>query len=127
MMSARRDFGSIRKLPSGRWQVRYRNDAYDLVAAWRTFDTKAEASNHLAPIQTDQARGLWVDPSAGQVPFEEYAETWMAQRQLRPRTRELYAGILANHLYPRFGHVPMAKISSASVRAWRAERFNAGV
>jgi integrase len=51
----------------------------------------------------------------------------MAQRQLRPRTGELYRGILASHLFSTFGHVPLAKISSASVRAWRAERLDAGV
>jgi hypothetical protein len=61
MMSAPRDFGSIRRLPSGRWQDRYRNDADQLVSAARTFETKAEASNYLASMETDQARGLWVD------------------------------------------------------------------
>lgn len=126
-MSARRDFGSIRRLPSGRWQVRYRNDANHLVAASHTFATKAEASNHLASIQTDQARGVWVDPTAGQVPFEEYANTWLAERQLRPRTRELYHGLLANHVLPTFGPVPLAKVSSALVRAWHAKRLDAGV
>jgi integrase len=126
-MTARRDFGAVRRLPSGRWQVRYRNDAGQLVAAARTFATKAEASNHLATIQSDQARGLWVDPSAGRMPFEEYAETWMTQRELRPRTRELYRGILSNHVFPTFGQVPLAKISGASVRAWRAERLDSGV
>lgn len=88
-MSARRDFGSIRMLPSGRWQVRYRNDDDLLVAATHTFTTKAEASNHLASIQSDKARGLWVDPSAGRVPFAEYAETWISQRQLRPAGERL--------------------------------------
>ena len=44
-MTGRRRFGAIRKLPSGRWQVRYRDPVTDqLRPAPETFKTKTDAS-----------------------------------------------------------------------------------
>lgn len=40
MAGRRRQFGSIRRLPSGRWQARSRNTSGRLVPAPRTFATK---------------------------------------------------------------------------------------
>ncbi len=45
----------------------------------------------------------------------------------RPRTRELYTSLLANHLRPTFGDSPLVKITPLAVRAWRAERLAAGI
>lgn len=51
----------------------------------------------------------------------------MQLREIRPRTRELYASLLANHLRPTFDDIPIAKITPLAVRAWRAERLAAGI
>jgi len=48
--TSRRDFGSVRRLASGRWQVRYPGAVGGLLAAPQTFATKAEATGHLADI-----------------------------------------------------------------------------
>jgi integrase len=61
------------------------------------------------------------------VPFDEYAATWMRLREIRPRTRELYTSLLANHLRPTFGDTALAKITPLAVRACRAERLAAGI
>jgi integrase len=47
-------------------------------------------------------------------------------RVLKPRTVELYDGLLANHLFPAFGNLGMADIDEAAVRRWRKERLEAG-
>lgn len=125
-MGARRDSGSVRRLPSGRWQARYPDSRGTLRAAPQTFRTRAEASSYLAAVHTEQNRGSWVDPAAGQLAFGDYAADWLKVRELRPRTRELYAGLLANHL-PTFAGVPLAKIAPLTVRTWRAERLAAGI
>jgi integrase len=62
----------------------------------------------------------------GQLSFGEYATAWMRLREIRPRTRELYTCLLANHLRPTFGATPVAKITPVAVRAWRAERLAEG-
>ena len=44
----------------------------------------------------------------------------------KPRTVELYRGLLKNHLRPTFGNVDLADIRDADVRRWRKERLDAG-
>lgn len=93
-------FGSVRRLSSGRWQARFPDARGTLWAAPDTFRIRAEASSYLALVHTEQYRGSWVDPAAGKGAFGYYAADWMKLRDLRPRTREPYAGLLANHLLP---------------------------
>ncbi len=114
---ARRDFGTVRRLPSGRWQARYRVPSGDRFTAERTFATRAEATSYLAGVQADLDRGAYVDPTASSETFGDYATTWLAQRaDLRPRTAELYEGLLNRHLLPHLGAVPLARLTPAVVR-----------
>jgi hypothetical protein len=53
---SRRRFGSVRRLPSGRWQVRYRTGDGRQHTAPETFATKTEATRHLAQVETDLGR-----------------------------------------------------------------------
>lgn len=93
----RRGWGSVRKLPSGRWQARY--TAPDLVVhqAPRTFETKLDAEGYLASVRKSIDLGTWTTPrrdtsTATPTTLGAYAERWVAQREpLKPRTRELYA------------------------------------
>lgn len=55
------------------------------------------------------------------VTFADYAEQWMARRELKDRTREHYRKLLDQHLLPAFGSLPLASITSQDVRAWHAK------
>ncbi|WP_079277782.1 tyrosine-type recombinase/integrase [Streptomyces sp. CB03234] len=121
----RRSFGAIRKLPSGRYQARYPGTDGVLRAAPETYETKRDAEVFLAQIQADQTRGDWIDPSAGEVLFAEYATRWIDERGVAPTTDELYRRLLRLHLEPTFGDLYVNRISPARVRAWRAERLRA--
>ena len=124
----RRDYGSVRRLPSGRWQARYATPAGERTTAPETFGTRAEAAAYLAKTQTDIDRGSWLDPVALTQTFGEYATAWLADRaDLRPRTIELYAGLMARHLIPQLGDVGLARVTTAGVRQWYAARLRAGV
>ncbi|HWL43932.1 MAG TPA: hypothetical protein VNQ73_13405 [Ilumatobacter sp.] len=122
-MGTNRQFGTIRKLPSGRYQVRYRRLGR-LVSAERTFATKADANLYLSQVESDLHRGTFVDPSVGRVNFAEFAEAWMADRKLRPRTRDTYTSQLC-YLTDEFGLATLAEISAIDVRAWHG-RMNRG-
>jgi integrase len=50
----------------------------------------------------------------------------MYDRVLKIRTRELYDGLLRNHLAPAFGNLGLADIDEAAVRRWRKERLDTG-
>ncbi len=103
-MSTNGQFGSIRKLPSGRFQVRYFHLGRRITGD-TTFPTKGDARAFLAGVETDIRRGNFFDPSAGRVTFAEYSGWWLDQRSIRPRTRQTYESQLT-HLLPTFGSSP---------------------
>jgi integrase len=124
-MSKRR-FGRVRKLPSGRFQARYPGpDGTDRPAP-NTFATRSDADVWLTLKEAEIRRGEWLDPDAGEVPFGEYAARWIAEHVLKPRTVELYGGLLKNHLTPTFGNVDLGDIHDGDVRRWRKERLETG-
>lgn len=121
---ARRTFGSVRRLRSGRWQVRYTKDGRQ-VSLPGTHPTKADAGRALARLQSDMDRGSYVDPKAGGIIFAKYSEGWLASRlvkgqPLAPRTRELYRWQLAKYLQPTFGAIELRRLTADAVRAWHA-------
>lgn len=124
---ARRTAGSIRWLPSGRYQARVRGDDGLLCPAPETFTTKADADRWVASMITDQAQGRWVDPRAGKVPLRTYAAEWLrGKAALSPKTSELYDYLLQRLVLPALGDVQLCDLSPARVRRWRADLFRAG-
>jgi integrase len=122
-----RSFGTIRKLPSGRWQARYRGPDGLLRSAPSTFPRKADAARWLTLTEAELIGGAWIDPDAGRVPFTEYATTWISERPgLRPKTLQLYRYLLRRHLASALADHTIAGITEADVRRWRADRLAAG-
>ncbi len=122
----RRVFGSIRLLPSGRYQARYPGPDGRLRAAPQTFETKADASQFLSGVETDMLRGQWNDPRAGATSLRLYADAWLAERRVKgrpmaPRTRDTYRHSLDAWILPTLGDLPLTKITPAVVRKWHAE------
>ena len=75
--SHRRHFGSIRKLPSGRFQTSYwHKDRHYLAPS--TFRTKGDAQAWLSSIETDIARGTWLDPTGAKVTVGGWLQHWLA-------------------------------------------------
>ena len=121
-MSRRRTFGTIRKLPSGRYQARYSSPDGVRHRASRSFATKAEASRWLASSENDLARGTWTDPDAARVSLDVYARGWLRARpNLRPRTIDLYESLLERHIILVLGHHSLGKLTPATVRRWNAD------
>jgi integrase len=124
-VTGRSSWGSIRRLPSGRYQARYRLDA-DEFAAPHTFRTKRDAESFLAGVRADVERGTWVDPEAGRITLAEYAWRWLDQRpDLRPRSRELYESELRLHILPPLGEMELVELTTGRVRAWHATMLKA--
>ena len=84
---------------------------------------RSDRAGHLNRVEQS-----WLDPVASTQTFGEYATMWLADRaDLRPRTIELYAGLMARHLIPQLGEVGLARVTTAGVRQWYAARLRAGV
>ena len=121
----RREFGTTRKLPSGRWQARYIGPDGQRHTAPETFETKSDAQDWLNLTRADIERDVWRDPDAGAVNFEKYALRWKEERGLAPTTLDRYDGLLRLHILPNFGGKDLDEITPPSVRTWRAERLKA--
>jgi integrase len=127
-MARRRQFGSVRKLESGRWQARYKVVGGRSITAPNTFLTKGDAGRWLAGIEADRARGVWVDPDAGKVLLDAYAwRWWRSQVGLAKRTREIYETQLRLHVLPvlgedlpALGEVALADLTPELIRQWYA-------
>lgn len=122
-MSGRRQFGSIRQMPSGRYQVRYRDTATgDLIPASKTFTTKKEANLYLSRLQTDAENGTVNEQRASTLTIKEYSERWLAAHHtLRPRTRENYESCLRLHILPDLGQIELGKLTPSMVREWHSK------
>ena len=126
-MTRGRPFGSMRALPSGRYQVRYLGPDGVRRAAPRTFATKADARRWLTLTESDITRGAWVDESDGEM-LSVYAARWITERPgLSARTIELYSGLLRLHIAPQLGSIGIRKIAPAQVRSWRQGLLDTGV
>jgi integrase len=118
-------FGAVDKLATG-YRARYFGPDGRRYKAPTLFLTKKEARSWLSLRHAEVIRKAWVPPEADEMPlprltFEDYATTWMGQRDLKDRTREHYEKLLANHLVPRFGALPITSITADDVRAWHAK------
>jgi integrase len=114
-------FGNARKLPSGRFQIRYPGPDGRLRTGQETYERKSDAEKALVLVEAQMDSGEWIDPERGKVKLGDYAATWIAERpKLRPRTIDLYRWLLAKHIAPHLGSVPIGKVSTAMIRQWRA-------
>jgi integrase len=121
-------FGTIRRLPSGRYQARYHDPDGVRRAADDTFATKTAAQDWLTLKEAELLEGEWVDPDAGAVFVADYAATWIEERPgLRPKTVLIYTGLLRCHIAPHFEHVTAAEVTLARVRRWRRKLLDSGV
>lgn len=115
----RRQFGSLRRLPSGRWQARYlAPDGVDRSVG--TYDTKAAGHKALVQLETEIQRGNWLSPAIRDQSLREYAQAWLANREVRPRTRESYEDQLRLRILPGLGDLPLSKITPRHVREWHS-------
>ncbi len=129
----RREFGSIRKLASGRHQAVYTGPDLLRHVAPTTFQAKIDAegwlheerklieANEWSPPKhrAEKARAVATTPD-----FETYAKKWLAKRRtdkgepLRASTRANYEATLEHHLVPTFGRMRLRDITKGSVRRW---------
>lgn len=128
MAASKRRFGRIRRLPSGRYQARYKGpDSIDRPAP-NTFATKTDAEVWLIRKEAEILDGDWLDPDASKVLFADFGASWIAERpNLRPKTFQTYEGLLRIHLVPVLGGTEVARIKERTVRRWRKALLDSGV
>ncbi len=125
-MPEKRSFGQMARLPSGRIRARYLGPDGLRHSAPYTFETKGDAEAWLVDERRLLAAGAWQPPKVrakakqNKVTFEIYADAWLHDRDLKPRTRQHYRSLLDRQLFPTFGHLGLTEITPGSVRTWHA-------
>ena len=127
-MTGRRRFGSVRKLPSARFQVRYRDLAGRHHSAPTTFETKRDADRWLSVVETDLLRGEWIDPKRSRITYETWANDYIANSTYkRATTRVKDRSTIRLHLIPALGHLPIGAITPLDVRRLIGELHTKGL
>ncbi|TGD85215.1 site-specific integrase [Mycolicibacterium sp. CH28] len=119
MARKRRGFGRLRQLPSGRWQAAYVGPDGKLHTAGKTYAQESDAEGWLASERRKIDLGTWgaVERSDG-VTLREYADRWIEQRQLRPRTSAHYRSMLKRLILPDLGDARIVSVTPAKIREW---------
>jgi hypothetical protein len=121
---ARRDFGSVEQLPSGRYRAYYKVEGRR-VKAPHTFARVTDARHFLATVEADMLRQtLKMPTSAGKATLAEYANSWNKRPGIKETTRKDYGSDLRIHLLPTLGDHRIDRITPDIVRSWYNELSN---
>lgn len=117
---------SIRKLPSGRYRVRWRDSSGREHGV--TVQTSHAAHRLKRDIETEAERGMVRDPRLAKAPFRDVlAENLSSDLRLRPSTRALYEIEARQHVLPVIGDRPIGSLRPADLRRMYANLSNSGV
>jgi hypothetical protein len=117
----RRAFGSVRKLPSGRWQASYLGPDGLRHNADVTFPSKLEADTWLATVRADVVRDMWRMPTRSGMSLDQFAERCIRQRELKESTRTRYVELWDTYISPSIGELAVEDVKPDVVRAWYSE------
>lgn len=121
MAAKRRGFGRIRAERSGRFSAAYVGPDGKLHLGPRTYVHRTDAEAWLAAERRKIDLGTWgaVERSDG-ITLRTYADRWIEQRQLRPRTRQHYESMLERLILPDLGDAKIVTLTPAKIRQWHA-------
>ncbi|WP_370499773.1 tyrosine-type recombinase/integrase [Mycolicibacterium sp. jd] len=121
MARKRRAFGRIRQERSGRYSAAYIGPDTKLHKAPRTYATETDAEGWLAIERRKIDLGTWgaVERSDAMT-LRAYADSWIEQRNLRPRTKAHYESMLERLILPDLGDVKIVALTPAKIRQWHA-------
>jgi integrase len=127
--------GWIRKRASGRYQASYIGPDNKRYFAPSTFENKMEAEAWLAGERRDieaakMGRGEWTSPAERKTAvmaayrdretLTNYGKRWIAQRDIKPRSRIHYTSILEQLIAPKLGGIAVSSLKTAMVNEWYA-------
>lgn len=111
--------GFVRKTPAGAYRACWRDPAGRQKS--KTFHTKRHASAFLSEVESALNRGMYVALDAGRIRLGDYAQRWLAGRNDEKATVARDMSIMRDHVFRRWGTVPLSKIDHSSVQVWIAE------
>lgn len=120
--------GTVRKLPSGRYQARFHGPDGQRHSAHHTFETKMDAVAWLNLQEENLRNGKWEDPKTlkigGTLTLNGFFQQWMAdQDRIRETTRDHYEYMWTTKIVDSIGTQVITGITEDDVKKWR-QRLN---
>lgn len=106
--------GSVRKLPSGKFQARVSDPLTGRQVGIGTFASRDEAEDAIARARTEQAQGLWTGTSKSTV--GDWLTHWVAMPGRRPKTDRNYRWA-CDRLVPMLGRHELRKLTTLQIQA----------
>lgn len=135
---AKDEYGNVKMDSKGR-PARIRNDRWGngkrWLACWldpagkeksAAFDKKVDAEKHANSMETDAARGAYVDPNAGRVLVGTLLDSLLRSKRVERSSLEHYRQVDRLHVRPAFGHRQVRSITATSVRDFVSDLEEAG-
>ncbi|UUZ59475.1 N-terminal phage integrase SAM-like domain-containing protein [Nocardioides sp. B-3] len=106
-------------MPSKRYQASYIGPDTIRHTASVTFEAAEDAEAWLTDRRREIKNEDWAPPTTKKpLTFGEHAERWLTNRQLKPRTRYHYRGILDAKILPTFGNVALKHVTAGLIDDW---------
>ena len=87
----------------------------------KQFKLKRDAELWLAAEEVAKASSTWVSPAQSKITVGAWADQWLAgQAHLKQSAQARYRGIVQKYIRPRWGTVPLNRVTHADVVAWLA-------
>lgn len=106
--------GSVRKLPSGKFQARVSDPLTGRQVGIGTFDTRDDAEDAIARARSEQAQGLWT--GTGKSTVGDWLTHWVAMPGRRPKTDRNYRWA-CDRLIPLLGRHELRKVTTLQIQA----------
>jgi integrase len=82
----------------------------------KLFPLERQAKDYGNRVETSKADGLYVDPSAGAVTFQVYAEQWQASQVHRSSTATQIESYFRRHVFPCIGSRPLSALRPSELQ-----------
>jgi integrase len=104
---------SIQKRANGKYLVRWRNE--ENKERSKQFDLMRDARRYAAQIETEMARGTYVDPRAGDITLREFYDDWKQRQLWSENTRRNSERAMQR---ADFADMPLNKIRRSHIESW---------
>lgn len=102
-----------------RYRVRYRKPDGTQTSK-RGFKRKTDAEKFLNTVEVSKYTGTYIDPTKGLKTVSHFAQAWLSTKEAttKPSTYQTYESRWRTHVQPRWGSIPVSKVSPEDVQEW---------
>ena len=94
----------------------------------KSFSRKADAQRFLLEMESDKARGSWIDPRGADMALAVWAEEFLRlSRRLSPTSQQTYRRDLDKYVLPRFGAYRVGRLPADEIENWLNDEIDAGI